>query len=1147
MLRGDTNSYGNAIVVQRINGTVGAHPIGPARSGYYWVRHVSINFTGPPDSQTGTLITTGQDVGPLLNILEGQIKETHLFTTLGSRINLIDGAAALPGSVNNRLAVETQARVDALIAEAAARGTAISNEATLRINGDTAEATQRNTLAAQMRGTYTGTDINSLSTGLLYQERIARATNDAALSQQITLLSAGAGEQFDYSKIWYFDSTVEGWTGNGAPTVASGFLRPANATDPNVVSPTGLAIDAAKYSQIRLRIRKVGAPVWDGAIYYRAAADVGFIESRKILFAEPTYDGNGIGLATINLGLTITFDQLRVDLSTVQGAAAYFEIDWVAVGRPSPGASSASVFDEQVARAAGDLAEATSRQALSSKLTGLADASGATLPSLSSGLLFDERTARSTQDTALTTSITNLSATVTTNNNTNTAAINTEATTRANADTALSTQVTTLQATALASSPNLCPSIEKWTGGPGFSILKETNWGPFAGFANTTVPTQNATSPLITVAVGQTYTVSGDTDFSGAAAVTGSVYFDILWFNAAGTFIAETGQSNRTTYHTFSNTGSNRVLNQTSAIAPATAVNAKARFVAEAVPSGTNALFRQVKLEQRALPATIYSEERAAIENTAAIQTEATTRATVDGHLSAQYSVRVSLDANGQTVVGGFGLSGTSTPTQGPVIDFGVRADKFYVAAPSGSAGLPSIQPFVVQTTQQTIGGQLVPAGVYMDTAFIKNGTISTAKIADLAVDNAKIATLDAAKINTGFLNANRINAQSITADKIDTRGLTIKDPSGNIILASGTPLQSQYAAFGNSRNMIENGHYKDGMVGTTLGFSDAGAHLLGRNFNSSYTVQGEGTAYITKPGATTSGFVFDANIKNGSANFAVQAGKRYEFYAHLNTRHCSGTINVLWVDINGAQISSVSGSQVTYETFISSINDMPRSLGFATAPANAKSAYVFVRGITNGASDPYVFFSRVYFGEALVNQTEASPWSSGGGITQITSSNASTYIQDLAVDTLQIAGNAVTVPVTSFLLTTRSFNNFTSFNKAGSIFTLPTIISNGSPIILTGMIMGSRFGQSSNSQLICEISFLGVNGVIPKIVLGGAEGNFRVPVNAFIAFPAVGPISILLYAEIISPGTGDFQFIIEEMSSLLGNQTYLTATQYKR
>ncbi|UUZ75537.1 hypothetical protein LP414_27865 [Polaromonas sp. P1(28)-13] len=137
-------------------------------------------------------------------------------------------------------------------------------EAAASANRDAAEAAARNLLAAQMRGSSTGTDINALTEGLLYQERVARATNDAALSQQITLLSAGAGEQFDYSEIWYFDSGAEGWTGNGTPTAANGFLRPANVNDPGVVSPTGLAVEAAKYGQLRLRVRKTGTPEWAG-------------------------------------------------------------------------------------------------------------------------------------------------------------------------------------------------------------------------------------------------------------------------------------------------------------------------------------------------------------------------------------------------------------------------------------------------------------------------------------------------------------------------------------------------------------------------------------------------------------------------------------------------------------------------------------------------------------------------------------------------------------------------------------------------------------------------------------------------------------------------------------------------------------------
>jgi hypothetical protein len=169
--------------------------------------------------------------------------------------------------------------------------------------------------------------------------------------------------------------------------------------------------------------------------------------------------------------------------------------------------------------------------------------------------------------------------------------------------------------------------------------------------------------------------------------------------------------------------------------------------------------------------------------NTAAVQTEALARATADGALQAQYTVKV--DANGY--VAGFGLANTvndATPTS----EFAVRADKFAIASPSGPGVTPS-EPFFVRTTPTTINGESVPAGVYVKDAFIANGTITNAKIGDAVIDDAKIANIDAAKITTGFLDASRIEAGSVDASMIDSRGLSIKDASGNIVLAAGSPL----------------------------------------------------------------------------------------------------------------------------------------------------------------------------------------------------------------------------------------------------------------------------------------------------------------------------------------------------------------------
>ncbi len=202
---------------------------------------------------------------------------------------------------------------------------------------------------------------------------------------------------------------------------------------------------------------------------------------------------------------------------------------------------------------------------------------------------------------------------------------------------------------------------------------------------------------------------------------------------------------------------------------------------------------------------------------TAAVQVETQARATADGLIEAKNTIKVDVAGH----ISGYGLI-SSNNTGTPASEFGVRADAFWLAPPANvtafapTAGLfpgyvwvdssgeenvtkywtgsawsttPQALPFIVRTTPTTINGEAVPSGVYMQDAFIANGTITNAKIGNAAIDNAKIANLDAGKINAGFLSAARIEALSIDAGKIDTRGLSIKDADGNVILAAGSPL----------------------------------------------------------------------------------------------------------------------------------------------------------------------------------------------------------------------------------------------------------------------------------------------------------------------------------------------------------------------
>ena len=231
-----------------------------------------------------------------------------------------------------------------------------------------AEAALREALAAQLRGSYTGTDIESVTSGILYSERLVRAAADDALSSQITALSAGTNNQFDHVKIYYFDATTESWVGNGGANaiVVPGWLRPrVNATDSYVTSPASLGVDSVKYPQVRARIRKVNSPVWIGQLWWRRlTTDATFDGARSISFSEPTWDADGIGYITVTPPWDQTINQIRIKLGALTDGTHYYELDWVAFGRPSPGASSAELAAEILTRTNAD-------SALSSSITTL--------------------------------------------------------------------------------------------------------------------------------------------------------------------------------------------------------------------------------------------------------------------------------------------------------------------------------------------------------------------------------------------------------------------------------------------------------------------------------------------------------------------------------------------------------------------------------------------------------------------------------------------------------------------------------------------------------------------------------------------------------------------------------------------------------
>jgi hypothetical protein len=397
--------------------------------------------------------------------------------------------------------------------------------------------------------------------------------------------------------------------------------------------------------------------------------------------------------------------------------------------------------------------------------------------------------------------------------------------------------------------------------------------------------------------------------------------------------------------------------------------------------------------------------------------------------LLSKYTVKVDLAGH----VAGYGIAATAnngTPTS----SFGVRADQFWIAPPStvsatapttnlyagyvwiDSSVTPNITkyyngtgwqttqvkgaiPFVVQTSPTTVNGVAVPAGVYIDAAYIKNGTITTAKIGNAQIDDAKIASLSAGKITAGSISVGSyiqssnylIGSQGwkihgngtaefaaasirglITAAQIDSRGLSIKDASGNIILAAGSPLSTgNISGLGTlaTQSSVSTGQVTGlGTLATQNsvnwntqivnvpafgGFAYLST-ITSANISTYIASAAIGNAYISSLSATkiTAGsiavgqYIRSANYVSGSAGWEIDGNGDAEFN-ELTVR--SG--QVVGALLRAVKVSSYSGLyiQISWGTPISTTNGPyylygsgpPQYLvGFYTMPAPETAAH---------------------------------------------------------------------------------------------------------------------------------------------------------------------------------------------------------------
>ena len=356
--------------------------------------------------------------------------------------------------------------------------------------------------------------------------------------------------------------------------------------------------------------------------------------------------------------------------------------------------------------------------------------------------------------------------------------------------------------------------------------------------------------------------------------------------------------------------------------------------------------------------------------------------------------------------ISGFGLSNDVDVDGNPTSAFVVNAEKFAIVAPDNASRITgndvTKMPFYVTTTTTTDAttGIEIPAGVYMRDAFIAKANIVNLIAGQVTADFVRSAVVQSGtsilspSINIGAITAKDANgnnsgnladmskpwtwfyggSQRVTNFSVNTsgemhanygrlRGMEIRAADDTILLRSGG------AVVGTGGSLINNGDFS-GEV------NEAGTVEYGNGWFVS------GTATFSNSQVT-----IGAGSYIQSEFFPITAGE------------------TLYVEVNGLGMSAVPVNCVadlvgcdSSKVFLSSVSasggswDIDGNVGVDALTVPAGCSYGKIR-ITSSASNVYY---NVYIGKTP---------------RRIAPQYAATYIRNATVDTLQIAGNAVTIP----------------------------------------------------------------------------------------------------------------------------------------
>lgn len=1034
-----TSSQSAAVLLGMSPGAIYIDEVGPSVTRYYWVRFVNTNDTpGPYNALVGTSATTGSDVAYTLGLLAGQITTTELGTSLNNRINLIDGPATTTGTIPNQLAL-IQGQIDDINAYPEYdNGTTYATDDIVKYDGGlykalssttgnlptnttywlkigdyssladivavhssdistlntglSGEITARETLATQMRGSYGGTDLASVTTGLIYSERTARADADAGLASSISTVSATAA-----SKNRIFRQTTE----PSSPSVNDVWVDIKPNYDPDYFSED---YSTGRFKQFQWTgtewINITDTDIADNFALItveqlaRASADEAFAE--QITTLETSVNDPVTGLVATRATLINDYSTT----STVNSAIA------------SSKTSLRAYTDVSASR--------TFRQASAPTKRGVDADTTLDIPLQSGDVWVDIDDQNKlyqwsgtgwvySPDGAITGSVTALAAT-----------LDTEYLTATDTENAIAQSSTFLRAYA-----DIQSKVFRTADAPTKrGVDPETS---------ADVPLEVGDVWYDTNDSNKLYLWSGSTwVYSPDAVITGSV----TAVDARVTTV-ETTQIGYCTIGGIASDNTNKA-----------ACEAAGGTWNVGIPLAT--AVKQVTVSDGADSATL--EQRFTAQKTLndGLKAQYTIKIDINGYYSG-FGVYADATGNSEFIANvnrfavttpqtSIALRATSTTyAQGAIVRVSGQDSKTLVCKIGGSTGSGSITvgnigtlivdgsvtwqvasrvPFAVQAVPTQINGQDVPAGVYFDAGYILNATIQNAQIADLAVDDAKIVSLTAAKLTAGSIDVGsyiqstsyvagtqgwRIHGNGfaefgaasirgqLTAAQIDSRGLTIRTAAGDVILNAGT---SQFT--GDVTGTVAGTTASTVVSTANTALSTASTAQSTANTAASAASTAQSTANSALSGLSTKLSSVAQNVLAGAGGLSVgtltwnSSGTRTGGYG---VGFSAGGLAAF----NSAGKATFALSASTGDALFSGSVNVGNFTGYAWPTAGLGGAHLsengFLIGNNNGGGKYFQIDSGLNTGNAAIY------------------TNIPAYLEDAQVQTLKIAGNAVTVP----------------------------------------------------------------------------------------------------------------------------------------